>query len=33
MDPIDRAGRMPDAASEMDSPEITYYAVGYPMTD
>ena len=29
MDPIDRAGRMPDAASEMDSPEITNYAVGY----
>jgi len=29
MDPIDKAGRMPDAASEMDSPEITNYAVGY----
>ncbi len=29
MDPIDTAGRMPDAASEMDSPEITNYAVGY----
>ena len=29
MDPIDRAGRMPDAASETDSPEITNYAVGY----
>ena len=29
MDPVDRAGRMPDAASEMDSPEITNYAVGY----
>ena len=29
MDLIDTAGRMPDAASEMDSPEITDYAVGY----
>ncbi len=29
MDPIDKAGRMPDAASAMDSPEITNYAVGY----
>ena len=29
MDPIDKAGRMPDAASETDSPEITNYAVGY----
>ncbi len=29
MDPIDTAGRMPDAASETDSPEITNYAVGY----
>ena len=29
MDPIDRAGRMPDAASEMDSPQITNYVVGY----
>lgn len=29
MDHIDRAGSMPDAASETDSSEITDYAVGY----
>ncbi len=29
MDLIDKAGCMPDAASETDSPEITDYAVGY----
>ena len=29
MDLIDKEGGVPDAASEMDSPEITNYAVGY----